>query len=166
MEKSRQSSISRHEALAPFSRDHHIGLVQARKLVRASGGEAQERCRAIAEFIVAWRTEILVHFQDEERLLLSLMSDADRQRMVAEHRQLVELVTELDGQQRHVSPDRELLAEIGTLLNQHIRWEERDLFNNIQNRIDEDTLAGLQASTTEIEASRDRRGSKSNRGTE
>ncbi len=166
MKKSTDPSISRHEALAPFSRDHHVGLVQARKLVRASGGDPEGRRRAIAEFVVAWRNEILIHFRDEERLLISLMDDTDQQRMLAEHGRLVELVTEMEGQQHRDSPDRELLAEIGTLLNQHIRWEERDLFNRIQSRIDEADLAELQASTTEVEASRDRGRSKPHRGTE
>ena len=166
MENTGQSSHSRHEALAPFSRDHYVGLVQARHLVRASEGEAQERHEAIRAFMAAWHNEILVHFQDEERLLLSLLEEADRERMLAEHRQLVERAAELEAQQKQEMPDGRLLEETGNLLREHIRWEERDVFNRLQNNSDEEILAELQVSTTKVEESRDRRGSGPKGGTE
>lgn len=161
MGNNRQSSISRHVALAPFSRDHYVGLTQARHLIRASEGGAQERRRIITEFMVAWQQEILIHFQDEERLLISLMSNADQQRMLVEHRQITDLATALMAQQNDVSPDADLMAETGTLLKKHIRWEEREAFRHIQEQVTQDTLEKLHISTIEVEASRDRKKSAS-----
>ena len=148
--------IHRHDALAPFSRDHYVGLVQARHLIRAAGADDAERHRAIAEFIEAWRDDILSHFEDEERLLLSLMADSDQQRMLAEHRRLAELESNVRGQRKQASPDPDLLRETGELLEQHIRWEERELFNRLQDQAGQAALSALHHSTAEIEASRDR----------
>lgn len=148
--------IHRHDALSPFSRDHYVGLVQARHLIRAADADDDERHHAIAEFIDAWRNDILIHFEDEERLLLLLMNDADQQRMLAEHRQLAELESNVRAQREQVSPDPEVLRETGELLERHIRWEERELFNRLQDQAGQAALSALHHSTAEIEASRDR----------
>lgn len=153
--------IHRHNALAPFSRDHYVGLVQARHLIRAADADDDERHRAIAEFIDAWRNDILIHFEDEERLLLSLMNDADQQRMLDEHRRLTELASAVRAQRKQVSPDPQLIRETGTLLEQHIRWEERELFNRLQDQAGKAALAALHHSTTKIESSRHRDASRS-----
>ena len=149
--------ISRHEALAPFSRDHYTGLVHAQRLMKSSLADAIARRKAVAEILDAWDSEIGAHFADEERLLADGLRDDDRGRLLAEHSRLSELAARLRKARRQVDPDPSLLDECGRLLDQHIRWEERELFERVQCDLSDTALVALGALTTPIEASRARR---------
>jgi len=149
--------IERHEALAPLSRDHYSGLVLARHLIKAAAGDAVARRQAVAEFVDSWDREVAEHFADEERLLTALMADADRERLLAEHRALRALAERARAARRSVDPDAELVGEIGGTLERHIRWEERELFVRLQERLTPGQLAALGAQTAPIEDTRPRR---------
>lgn len=149
--------IRRAEALAPFSRDHYAGLVQARRLQKAAGSDAPaDRRRAIAEFIDAWDREIAEHFRDEERLLPDHLDPADRDRLLEEHRRLGAEAEQARQLRRTTDPDAAALDRLGRDLEQHIRWEERELFERIQQRLGEDASAELESRTQEIERRRPR----------
>ncbi|MCA9289598.1 MAG: hypothetical protein KDA25_00625 [Phycisphaerales bacterium] len=148
--------IARHDALAPLSRDHYGGLVQARHLIRAADGDDVARRKAIAQFVDAWDREIAEHFRDEERLLGALMDEADRRRLLDEHARLSALASEARTMRRHVDPDPSALRQLGEALEQHIRWEERHLFNRLQDRLGAARLAELQRQSARLEASRPR----------
>ena len=152
----KQPPIVRHEALAPLSRDHYVGLVQARHLILAADEDDVARRKAVEEFIDAWEREIAVHFRDEERLLSALMDEKDRQRLLDEHARLTELATKVCAQRRQIDPDPLTLREFGQSLEQHIRWEERELFSRIQDRMNPSRLDELQKQTVMIETSRPR----------
>ncbi len=148
--------ISRHEALAPFSRDHYAGLVQARHLVKAAGHDQVARRKAIAEFVDAFARDIAVHFEDEERLLAGVLRADDHDRLVGEHRRLTRLAEEARMLRREVDPDPAKLREIGDALEQHIRWEERELFNRLQRSLTDQQLEDIALETRRIEAARPR----------
>jgi len=123
--------LRRHAALAPLSREHMSGLVQARNLVRASEADEPARRRAAADFLRVWDSEIREHFDDEERLLLPLTRDAAmRERLLSEHRDIRALSGSCRGSAGGPSPA--VLKRLGTLLHDHIRWEERVLFEAVQ----------------------------------
>lgn len=148
--------IHRHDAIAPFSRDHYVGLVQARYLIKSAGGEAVDRRRVVAQFVDAWDRDIVEHFRDEERLLLPLMTEADQKHLLAQHKQIAELTDQVRAQRKKVDPVDSLLRELGELLESHIRWEERELFNRLQNDLSAEELDDLQRSTALIEDARPR----------
>lgn len=152
----KHAPIQRHESLAPFSRDHYGGLVQARSLTKAADGDAAARRKAVAAFVDAWNREIAIHFQDEERLLLDLMGQQDRERLLREHKQLNEFADRARELRQEVDPDPDTLRQIGETLEAHIRWEERELFARLQNELDDEGLARLQQHTAPIEQSRPR----------
>lgn len=156
MARFKHSPIERHEALAPFSRDHYTGLVQAQHLKKAAESGAVARRKAIAEFVDAWDSEIAEHFADEERLLLELASDADRQRLLKEHQQLTDLADQVRGLRRQTDPDAAVVRQIGQALDEHIRWEERELFVRLQDQLSDEQLAELGHQTEPIEQSRPR----------
>ncbi|MCW5943434.1 MAG: hemerythrin domain-containing protein [Fimbriimonadaceae bacterium] len=129
--------MKRHPALQPFSRDHNVGLVFARRI---------ERGDAVAEeFAKLWAEELDAHFRDEEALLGPLVGDDTRNRLVAEHRAIRELAESV------ATAD---LGRLGRLLDAHIRWEERELFPAIEASASEAELAALGRRTTVIEATR------------
>ncbi len=150
--------IKRHPAMQPFSRDHYGGLVAAQAMLRAADGTPEERLRAATAFHQAWQREICAHFDDEERLLLPLISDAaERDRLLDEHQQLRGNAAEAAAcVAAGTAPDSGWLRTTGQRLNDHIRWEERQLFSTIEAAISEDELKQLASDTTAFEATRPR----------
>ena len=156
MARFNQPPVKRTHALQPLSRDHYQGLVQAQHLIKAADGDANARRKALAAFVDAWNIEITEHFADEERLLIEHMSEEDRERLLAEHATLRELAERARAQRREVEPDGEVLRRLGQALNDHIRWEERELFTRLEQSVDEATIAGIARHTEQIEAQRPR----------
>lgn len=148
--------IERHEALAPFSRDHYVGLLQAQHLKKAADAEDVARRKAVAEFVDAWDTEIAPHFADEERLLTDLANEADRERLIEEHQQIRCLVDKARELRRNTDPAADAVRHIGETLERHIRWEERELFVRLQQELTEGQLASLAQQTEPIEKQRQR----------
>jgi len=146
--------LKRHAALQPLSREHMSGLIQARNLNRAANADADARRAALAAFTEVWRSEIREHFDDEERLLLPLTREpALRDRLLKEHRALRELARRCEDDPGAVADDPALLRRIGSLLHDHIRWEEREYFEAIQ-RDHPDALAALEHEADRIEQRR------------
>lgn len=157
MKDFQHNPLPRHEALAPLSRDHYAGLVQSQHLIKAAEQDDVTRRIAIAEFVDAWDREIEPHLRDEERLLAGLLSDADRARLLAEHRQLEEDAATLRSLRKSVDPSAVTLREIGERLHRHVRWEERELFSTIQQSLNGEQLAALERQTAGIDSARNRK---------
>ena len=148
--------LPRHAALQPFSRDHYVGLVQAKHLTASADATDADRRKAVREFLDAWQSDIVVHFDDEERLLINLLDEAGKDQLLKEHGRLRELAAEANERRRAVDPGAEWVRELGQLLNDHIRWEERELFPSVQQQADDAELQALEAQTQVIEKSRNR----------
>jgi len=136
--------IQRHETLAPFSRDHYGGLVQARQLKNAANASAPAQRNALAGFFDAWKNEIADHFADEERLLLNRMEPEDQHRMRDEHRVLRHLAAEAREARQSTGPDPDPLRRISQTIEPHIRWEERERFMRMQDQLNPEQLNALE----------------------
>jgi len=164
MAKFEHAPIERHEALAPFSRDHYVGLVQAQHLKKAADDDDVARRKAIAEFVDAWDAEIAPHFTDEERLLTDLANDVDRERLIEEHQQIRSLADKARELRRQTDPAADAVRHIGETLEKHIRWEERELFVRLQQELTEGQLASLAQQTEPIEKQRPRNACRTSSG--
>ncbi|MFN8151031.1 MAG: hemerythrin domain-containing protein [Solirubrobacterales bacterium] len=131
--------MKRSEALAPLSREHHQALFMAMKLKRAESLEPRDD--AIA-FFAAERS----HFAAEEDILLPgwlakapAGGEAMARRVVDEHRALT-----VSAQRLHddavTAAD---LRELGTILERHVRYEERELFPAIERDLSDEDLRAL-----------------------
>jgi iron-sulfur cluster repair protein YtfE (RIC family) len=130
--------MKRHPALEPFSRDHNLGLILARKLQRPNPD-------AVDEFLTAWDLEIASHFVDEEELLGPIIYEESlATRLMDEHRLIRNLVANLPR----------TAEQVGSKLEAHIRWEERSLFPAIESGASEDDLKELARRTDEVERQR------------
>ena len=161
--------LKRHPALVPLSREHFNGLVQVRRLRAAAGAGAARRRAAVAGFVKNWSAEMAAHFADEERLLGPLMEPEDHRRFDDEHARLralaakataeaaAERAAEGDCREERegaaVGPEEDWMRELATLLEQHIRWEERECFERLQ-RARAAELAELVPAAKRIEESR------------
>jgi quercetin dioxygenase-like cupin family protein len=143
--------MRRHRALIPLSHDHHEALVAARRLRR--GADAPEPNTAAAAFLTFFAASAVPHFREEEELLFPHVVDT------VEARELV-LQALLEHQRLHAAASelRELVAqgnaelavagrmrELATLLESHVRLEERRLFPLIEKLLPEETLTALAA---------------------
>jgi len=147
--------LKRHPALQPFSRDHYVGLVQARHLVEAAGGDDSDRRAAVAAFLDAWDTEIAQHFDYEERLLIPLAPKAGRSQLRREHRRIRALVSEARKRRKQIDPGDKWVRTLGQLLNDHIRWEEREFYPAIESAAT-GNLDALRQEFQRLETSRPR----------
>jgi hemerythrin-like domain-containing protein len=128
--------MRRHETLTPLSRDHHDGLFLAtrlqqgnRALLRLWSHDPEWQAGYIVRF---YEEDLTPHFEAEEKVLFPLakkyvhdpLGIIDRLR--TEH----ELMRSMVDLFRHPEPKSlpSALVEFGTVLEKHIRCEERELF--------------------------------------
>ncbi|TVR40092.1 MAG: hemerythrin domain-containing protein [Cryomorphaceae bacterium] len=130
--------LNRHTALQPLSRDHHRGLLLCWKIRKGlQHGVSPERIKAYADWF--WEHHLHPHFNDEETLVFSLLPSSHPmiQQALNEHlhlRELFGLTTANASVLNHIADD----------LEQHIRFEERVLFQEIQRVSSEEELASLE----------------------
>lgn len=148
----------RDESLQPLSRDHYVGLVHAERLRKAADQADDDagRRKALAEFLDAWRREIGEHFDDEERLLVGLMSEDESAELHQQHQALRTMAEQAHEHRAQVEPGVDFCHKLGEALRDHIRWEERELFPAIQQRATPDQLETLAQHTAPIEQRRGR----------
>lgn len=118
--------IKRHIALQPWSKDHHHGLLLGWKIKKGfSLGIDPERIKKYTDWF--WENHLIPHFATEEQFVFPILGNDNPlvQQALEEHKQLQFLFEKEDA----IS---DTLSQIETLLNNHIRFEERVLFNAIQ----------------------------------
>ena len=123
--------IRRSVQLAPLSREHHDGLLFAWKI--RQGLENNTPLELLRKYSMwYWRHHIKPHFYQEEKILIAYLP-ADQPmalRLKEEHDHIRELVLGLDEQ-----ADKRSLQILCDLLNQHIRFEERELFEYMEQHL-------------------------------
>ncbi|NBC46838.1 MAG: hemerythrin domain-containing protein [Gammaproteobacteria bacterium] len=126
--------------LVRLSRDHHTGLVLAKRARELPGADPLIREQLWTEIQSRFADELEPHFQLEEQGLLPALSAAGEEALVertlAEHAQLRALI----GRE-----DRDAPARFSEALSAHIRFEEATLFETAQQVLDAQTLAELGA---------------------
>lgn len=141
----------RDPALIPLSQQHHNGLalcVLTERALSADRSDAAVR-RLAQRAIDRYEIELTNHFAIEEELLFPLVERELGKtpiiaELIADHRALEAMV----GRMR-AAPSAELLESFCELLRNHIRREENELFQDVQQRLPKDALA---AAGKEIDA--------------
>jgi hemerythrin-like domain-containing protein len=126
--------------LVRLSRDHHTGLVLAKRARELATNEATEQRAAWSQMQARFADELEPHFQLEERGLLPALRAAGEDvlvdRTLTEHAELRRLIASADPS----APKR-----FGEALTAHIRFEEADLFETAQRVLPADVLDALGA---------------------
>lgn len=146
--KKKQKPLKRHPALVPLSKDHHFGLLLCWKIRTGIRKEiAEERIAAYVDYF--FQNHLLVHFDEEEKYIFSLLDEKDEKRKKAEkqHRKIGRLIERLASEPEKCKITLGLIEEE---VESHIRYEERDLFPYIQTAIDETKLEQLRKTIEEI----------------
>lgn len=138
--------MKRHPSLRPLSDDHHRALVLARRLRRASSGP--ELTDSLSrEVRHEFEAELEPHFRIEERWLLPALeaggAAALAEQMAQDHARLRALVRD--------TWTRGTAEQLGTLLEKHVRFEERVLFPRAEELLSEAELDSVLNAATNPE---------------
>ncbi|MBQ0768025.1 MAG: hemerythrin domain-containing protein [Bizionia sp.] len=118
--------LKRHEALKPLSREHHHGLLLSWKIRTGFNKNiAISRIKTYADWF--YKTHLIPHFELEETEIFTLLppNHSSIIKVMEDHKRLHHLFTE--------EPDMQTaLIAIEKELDDHIRFEERVLFPEIQ----------------------------------
>ncbi len=130
--------IKRHKALQPWSREHHHGLLLSWKIKKGFALQVDtQRIKDYCDWY--WKNHLLPHFETEEKYIFPIFGEENHlvQQALDEHGQLRAMFEQKEA-------DTDILSQIESLLNDHIRFEERVLFNAIQEVASETELKMLE----------------------
>ncbi|QRM89865.1 hemerythrin domain-containing protein [Lacinutrix sp. WUR7] len=128
----------RHKALQPLSREHHHGLLLSWKIRSGfSKNIAPERIRMYANWF--FKTHLIPHFEMEETHIFTILEEDNElvKKALADHKQIKALFAETED-------DAITLGKIEEVLEQHIRFEERILFPEIQKIATEEQMLQIE----------------------
>ena len=137
--------MKRHPALIPLSQDHHHGLLLAQLLKRNApeyNGLPKDLLGKMNFAKEMFHNELEHHFRDEEQIVFPYLKgknvDLDNliSLILSEHIILKEKILSLNENPNLVDQ----LDEIGNILSEHIRKEERELFEKTQMLLSDDEL--------------------------
>lgn len=123
---STKTPIKRHKSLQPLSREHHHSLLLSWKIRRGFHNKINvERIKTYTDWF--YKHHVAQHFELEETTVFPILGSEHEliKKAESDHRRLQRLFTDSDDIEKSLS----LLEEE---LEQHIRFEERVLFPEIQ----------------------------------
>lgn len=143
LRKQKKAPIKRNQILQPISREHHHSLLLCWKIrTGLKKGIELDRIKAYADWF--YQLHILPHFEIEEKYIFTMLNDDNEliKKALSEHRKIKRLF-EADGDLN------KKLSQIEELLESHIRFEERVLFNEVQAVATAEQLKAIQIHHTE-----------------
>jgi len=141
--------VRRHPALVQLSQEHQRELAHAWRLLGAAGAGREERLAAASAYVDAFFAETVEHFRREEEILFPLYlrhagSTPTLERILREHMQLHGLARALRAAAAAGEIPPQALRTPGELLHDHVRVEERELFQEIERIVPTTELDGLK----------------------
>ena len=140
--------IKRSKSLVPLSKDHHEGLLITWKIRQGQKNNISNK--RIADFVLnAFDNHLQPHFIQEEELLFTNLS-ADNQMLIKakeQHANLRKLAAEISIDKDDSGKQLELFAN---LLEEHIRFEERVLFQHIEQHVQPAKMEAIGAELEKI----------------
>jgi hemerythrin-like domain-containing protein len=139
--------MKRHKSLHPLSHQHHNGLALCVMTLRAleadeGPGTVRRMAKRIAE---RFELELENHFELEEKELFPAIEkhlgpSESVARLVLEHMQLRLMKERLSAE-----PTDGRIREFCALLREHIRFEENELFEQVQDRLPPEVMERMGA---------------------
>lgn len=149
MKASRQlKPIKRNEALVKYSREHNFGLQLCQKIKEGMKNNIEPK-RISAYALFFFDKDLNRHFQDEEMFLFPKLERDDPmlKRALQEHQEIYYLINRIRSDIQNL----QLLNELSNSLEEHIRFEERVLFNFLQDKLTDAELMDLAEKNSEKE---------------
>lgn len=143
--------MKRDDALADFSRDHLPALRQAKYLKEAGTEKGDYSPREAAEgFLEFWNDHAELHFYEEELVILPVLSRIgpvtkfdDIRTMLDDHAWFRDQVVGIEDRLEDDEELTELVHEVGKRLETHARMEEQEIFEFLQDELNEEQLEAI-----------------------
>ena len=141
--------MKRHPALHTLSHDHHQGLILAQQIKKDAPQYKgmPSTLEGKKEYTLSfYKTELVQHFKDEEEILFPAVKNKNVEldklitEVISEHRKMETLIHDLEKTHQLEN----VLNELGSFLEKHIRKEERELFPAIEEILTEGQLSKLK----------------------
>lgn len=128
--------IKRNSNIVALSKDHHFGLLFCWKITEGIKKNIPlHRIKSYVEFF--WKNHLAVHFKEEEELLFDPINDPFCDKAKEDHQIIRKEIEKIMNNEERGKHDYLHLAQ---LINQHIRFEERVLFPNLELLLSEQKL--------------------------
>jgi len=143
--------MPRHSSLIPLSHDHHEALLIALRLKKGGPTSQHDRLwstelpKQIHSLKLYFERELLPHFKLEEEILFPAASEIPEiqeiiSTLLSQHQQMCEIMKNISALSDESSLKKEM-EDFGTLLESHVRLEERELFPKLEEAEIEGRLA-------------------------
>ncbi len=137
--------IKRAKELQPISREHHHGLLLSWKLRQALSKQIE--INRVRQYLLwFWAHHLAPHFEFEETYIFPILGKHDKriEQLMTEHQVLREMILD-------TNLDRWKINTLQKALTEHIRLEEREVFEAIQDIASPDQLAQIESAHNFIE---------------
>ena len=132
--------VNRNEHIRKLSREHHFSLLFCWKIRQGLKMDvATERIRKYVHYF--WQRHLQPHFQEEERMLFAPIKDRLIQRAINEHTYIKQLIEEFIFYSK--INERKSLANIADMVDEHVRYEERELFPHLERKLSREQLESI-----------------------
>lgn len=128
--------MKRSKHLVPLSWEHHSALLNANRLQKGLANQTPKEI--LLDFLkYIWENDLSPHFNREETIVFSTkdwqkVAESLQKQVLREHREMGDLVEQIEA-----ADDEEKLRQLIDLFAQkvidHVRFEERELFPQIEN---------------------------------
>lgn len=135
--------MKRHTHLQPLSRQHHNGLLMA--LLLKKGIAKQASLEEMNQFIALnWEEDLKQHFEAEENILLpALAGSSFSLDLLARFHQEHQSIRDLVEKARNNSSSQADIVDFHSILESHIRFEEKEFFPQAEALLNDEQLEGI-----------------------
>ena len=89
-----------------------------------------------------WHQNLQRHFLEEEKILFAPIKDRQVKRAINEHKQIRHQIEDLTNNLGKNDVQKSL-ARIADMVNDHVRYEERELFPHLERKLSKEQLANI-----------------------
>ena len=136
--------MKRHPALQDLSRDHHVVLRYCQRIRRAAPAEA---AALAAEFLAFYATDMAPHFEEEDRFVVPAARATGRPHLVGVADEVHDdhewFEARFEAMAASGDEAAAIMAQVEARLTRHVRMEEEDLFEGVQEALTEEAMQAL-----------------------
>lgn len=121
--------IRRNENIVKLSKEHHFSLLFCWKIRK--GIKMEIPAARIIKYVEYFKVNFLhPHFEEEEKILFAALKDKPVEKAIKQHKEINSLVSRLS--KNTDANQAEQLEKLADLVDDHVRYEERQLFPHIE----------------------------------
>ncbi len=129
--------LKRNENIVKLSRDHHAGLLFCWKI--RQGVKFHVEKNRMARYVkYFWDHHFSTHFREEEEFLFAPVKNDEVQKAIEDHQKIKIFIDKIavSGMEK----EEDVLLELADTIDDHIRFEERVLFPQLQEELSDEQL--------------------------